>query len=192
MKTMLENARAVKGQIACLTEQQKNDGLFAMADALLAAQSAILEANAQDLEAGNKLKVMAIDEKTGEHVLVNAKTYTVNKNGNVKLTLPAGMTYQLMDTKEAAAVEKQILATVKVQKTSATVAEGKKITVQMSKNLDMDNVAKITYSTSKKSVATVSKNGQVTAKNTGSVVITAKVTLKNGKTKTVKMKITVK
>ena len=151
-----------------------------------------VKADAQDLEAGNKLKVMAINEKTGKHVLVNAKTYTVNKNGNVKLTLPAGMTYQLMDTKEAAAVEKQILATVKVQKTSATVAEGKKITVQMSKNLDMDNVAKITYSTSKKSVATVSKNGQVTAKNTGSVVITAKVTLKNGKTKTVKMKITVK
>ena len=51
MKSMLENARAVKGQIACLTEQQKNDGLFAMADALLAAQAAILEANAQDLEA---------------------------------------------------------------------------------------------------------------------------------------------
>ena len=51
MKAMLENARAVKGQIACLTEQQKNDGLFAMADALLAAQAAILEANAQDLEA---------------------------------------------------------------------------------------------------------------------------------------------
>ena len=51
MKTMLENARSVKGQIACLTEQQKNDGLFAMADALLAAQAAILEANAQDLEA---------------------------------------------------------------------------------------------------------------------------------------------
>ena len=51
MKTMLENARAVKGRIACLTEQQKNDGLHAMADALLAAQAAILEANAQDLEA---------------------------------------------------------------------------------------------------------------------------------------------
>lgn len=150
-----------------------------------------VKADAQDLEAGNKLKVMAIDEKTGKHVLVNAKTYTVNKNGNVKLTLPAGMTYQLMDTKEAAAVEKQILATVKVQKTSATVAEGKKITVQMSKKLDMENVAKITYSTSKKSVAAVSKNGQVTGKNTGSAVITVKVTLNNGKTKTLKMSITV-
>ena len=51
MKTMLENAKAVKGHIACLTQQQKNDGLHAMADALLAAQATILEANAQDLEA---------------------------------------------------------------------------------------------------------------------------------------------
>ena len=150
-----------------------------------------VKADAQDLEAGNKLKVMAINEKTGKHVLVNAKTYTVNKNGNVKLTLPEGMTYQLMDTKEAAVVEKQILATVKVKKTSATIAEGKKLNVQMSKKLDMENVAKITYSTSKKSVAAVSKNGQVTGKNTGSAVITVKVTLNNGKTKTLKMSITV-
>ena len=150
-----------------------------------------VKADAQDLEAGNKLKVLAIDAETGKHVLVNAKTYTVSASGNVKLTLPSGMTYQLMDSKEAAVVEKQILATVKVKKASATVTAGKKTTVQMSKKLDMDNVAKITYSTSKKSVATVSKDGQVTAKKAGSVVITVKVTLNNGKTKNVKMKITV-
>ena len=56
----------------------------------------------------------------------------------------------------------------------------------------MDNVAKITYTSAKKSVATVNKNGTITAKNSGSVVIIATVTLKNGKTKTVKMKIKVK
>ena len=99
---------------------------------------------------------------------------------------------QYPDTNEASAVEKQILATVKVKKTSATITEGKKLTVQMSKKLDMDNVAKITYSTSKKSVAAVSKNGQITGKNTGSADITAKVILNNGKTKTVKMRITVR
>lgn len=150
-----------------------------------------VKADAQDLEAGNKLKVMAIDEKTGKHILVNAKTYTVSESGNVKLTLPEGMTYQLMDSKEAAAVEKQILATVKAKKTTATIAEGKKTTLKLSSKLDMDNVAKITYSSDKKSVATVSKTGKITGKNSGTVVITAKVTLKNGKTKNVKMKITV-
>lgn len=151
-----------------------------------------VKADAQDLEAGNKLKVMALDEKTGEYVLVNAKTYKVNESGNVKLTLPTGMTYQLMDSKEAAVVEKQILATVKVKKSAATISEGKKTALKLSSKLNMDNVAKITYTSAKKSVATVNKNGTITAKNSGSVVITATVTLKNGKTKTVKMKIKVK
>lgn len=151
----------------------------------------IVKADAQDLEAGNKLKVMAIDEKTGNYVMVNAKTYTVNKSGSVKVVLPEGMTYQLMDTKEAAVVEKQIMNSVKVKKTSVTVEKGKKTAVQLNSKLDMDNVEKITYSTSKKSVATVNKNGTVTTKQSGIVTIQAKVLLKNGKTKTVKMKVNV-
>ena len=151
-----------------------------------------IKADAADITAGNKLKVMAIDPKTGKYVLVNAKTYTVSKSGNIKVTLPEGATYQLLDSKDAAAVEKEILATVKVKKTSATVETGKKTTVQMSSKLDMDNVELITYSTSKKSVATVSKNGKVTAKKAGTVTIKVIVTLKNGQTKTVKMKVKVK
>ena len=133
-----------------------------------------------------------IDPKTGKYVLVNAKTYTVSKSGNVKVTLPEGATYQLLDSKDAEAVEKEILATVKVKKTSTTVKTGKKTTVQMSSKLDMDNVESITYSTSKKSVATVSKNGKVTAKKAGNVTIKVIVTSKNGQTKTVKMKVKVK
>jgi len=41
-------------------------------------------------------------------------------------------------------------------------------------------------------VATVNKNGKITAKKKGSVTVKAKVTLKNGTTKTVSMKIKVK
>ena len=48
------------------------------------------------------------------------------------------------------------------------------------------------FKTSKKSVATVNKNGKITAKGKGSVTIKAKVTLKNGSTKTIKMTIKVK
>lgn len=151
-----------------------------------------VKADAQDLEAGNKLKVMAIDEKTGSYVLVNAKTYTVSKSGSVKVVLPEGATYQMMDTKEAAAVEKQIMNSVKAKKTAVTVERGKKTAIQLNSKLDMDNVEKITYSTSKKSVATVNKNGTVTTKKSGKVTIQAKVLLKNGKTKTVKMTVTVK
>ena len=51
MKTMLENAKAAKAQVARLTTQEKNQALLAMADALLSHQEAILAANAADLEA---------------------------------------------------------------------------------------------------------------------------------------------
>lgn len=51
MKTMLENARAAKPEIARLTSGQKNAALNTMADALLARQDDILAANALDLEA---------------------------------------------------------------------------------------------------------------------------------------------
>ena len=51
MMEMLQNARAVKADIARLSEEQKNNALYAMADALLASTDFILAANALDLEA---------------------------------------------------------------------------------------------------------------------------------------------
>ena len=51
MKTMLEAAKAAKTEINRLTTEEKNAALNAMADALLAQQEAILEANQADLEA---------------------------------------------------------------------------------------------------------------------------------------------
>ena len=54
MITMLEKAKAVKTRIACLTSEQKNAALNAMADALVARQQRILEANSQDLEAAKQ------------------------------------------------------------------------------------------------------------------------------------------
>lgn len=155
-------------------------------------KSYTVKADADELKAGAKLNVVAIDPKTKKYVLVNATTYKVSKDGNVKLALPAGETYELITPKEAAAIEKQILKTVKVQKASAAIKKGKSTTVKLNSKLDMNNVSKITYVSSKKSVATVSKSGKVTAKKAGTVTVKAKVTLKNGKTKTVTMKITVK
>ena len=54
MTEMLKNARAVKADIARLSEEQRNNALHAMADALVAATDAILTANALDLEAAKE------------------------------------------------------------------------------------------------------------------------------------------
>ena len=51
MKDMLIAAKAAKRQIAALTTEEKNAALNAMADALIAQETKILEANALDMEA---------------------------------------------------------------------------------------------------------------------------------------------
>lgn len=148
--------------------------------------------NASHLVTGEKLQVVAVDEKTGEYVLVNAKNYKVNEKGNVTVTLPNGKSYVLLSEEEAEKVSDDILKTVKVKTSSKTVKTGKKTSIQLSSKLNMDNVKKITYTTSDKKKATVSKNGKITAKAKGTVKIKAKVTLNNGKTKTVIMTLRIK
>lgn len=142
--------------------------------------------------AGKKLSVVVVDKKTGAYKLVNAKTYTVGKDGTLHVNLAAGSDYRMLSAAEIKNVEKAVLKTVAVKKTTASIKAGKNTKIQLSSKLDLDNVKKITYTSGKKSVAAVDKNGKITAKKKGTVTIKAKVTLKNGKTKTVSMKIKVK
>ena len=138
------------------------------------------------------MKVFVINEKTGAYELVNGKTYKTDKDGNLNFSLAKGGDYTLLSTKEAAKIEKAILKTVAPKKTKVTVKKGKATTFALSSKLNKNNVKKITYKSSKKSVATVNKKGKITAKKKGTASVKATVTLKNGKTKTVSMKITVK
>lgn len=148
--------------------------------------------DSKNLTANKKLQVVAIDPKTGEYKLVNAKTYKVGKDGTLDVNLVAGADYKMMTPAEVKAVEKAILKTVEVKNPSASVKKGKKTQLQLSDNLDMDNVKSVTYKTSKKSVAAVSKSGKITTHKKGTVTIKAIVTLKNGKKKTVSMTLKVK
>lgn len=178
--------------VAQLTEAAGTSDVEISVTVTAGKKSYTVQADAEDLTAGNKLKVVAVNVETGKYVLVNAKTYTVGKDGDVKVALPSGQTYELVTKEEAAAIEKSILKTVKVKKSSASVKKGKTTTVQMNSKLDMKNVSKITYTSNKTSVATVTKSGKVKAKKKGTATVKVKVTLKNGTTKTVTMKITVK
>ncbi len=144
-----------------------------------------------NLTAGNKLKIVKINKK-GEQVLFNATTYKVSGDGSLALDDLGTGTYEVVESAEAKAITKAVLATVKVAKTTATVKEGGKAAIKLAKSLNKANVQKIKYVSTKKSIATVNKAGKITAKKAGIVTIKAKVTLKNGKTKVVKMKVNVK
>ena len=148
--------------------------------------------NASDLKAGDKLKIFKYDKKKDAYILVNNKDYKVSNKGGVELTIKGNSSYKLLNRKDADKIVKEVLATVKVTSSSKTVSEGKVTKISLSKKLNMENVSKIKYSSTKSSVAKVDKNGKITAKKAGTTTIKAKVTLKNGKTKTVTMKIKVK
>lgn len=151
-----------------------------------------VKADASDLKAGKKLTLVKYNEKTKQYTLVTKKDYKVSKSRNVNVSIKDKGTYKLVDQKEANVITKNILSTVKAENKTKNVKKDQKTTMALSSELDMTNVSKITYSSSKKSVAKVDKNGKVTAKKAGTATIKAKVTLKNGKTKTVTMKVTVK
>lgn len=151
-----------------------------------------LTVNAKDLKSGNQMKVLKIDSKTGEMSLVNKSTYMVDKDGNLAMDDLSKANYMVLTKAQAEAFSKAVLKTVKVETAKKNVTVGKKTRIILDDGLNMNNVARITYKTSKKSVAIVSKNGTISAKKTGKVTVKAIVTLKNGKTKTVKMTITVK
>lgn len=151
-----------------------------------------LQVNAADVKAGAKLAVMKKDEKTGELVLVNQKAYKVAKDGSVSLTFKGEGTYVVKTQAEVKAQAKQIAKTVKPAKTTVNVATKKTTVFKWNKKLNMENVAKITYKSSKKSVVSVNKNGKITGKKKGTGKVTAEVTLKDGTKKTVRMKVKVK
>ena len=151
-----------------------------------------VQVNAADVKAGAKLAVMKKDEKTGELVLVNKKSYKVTKDGSVSLTFKDRGVYVLKTQAEVKAAAKQIAKTIAPAKSTVNIGVKKTTVFQWSKKLNMENVAKITYKSSKKSVVSVNKNGKITGKKKGTGKVTAEVTLKDGTKKTVRMKVKVK
>ena len=147
--------------------------------------------SAKNVKNNKSLKAFVVNRKTGEYELINSKTYKA-EDGNLNASFGKKGDYVLLTTKEAARIEKEILKTIAPKKAKATVKKGKTTEFKLDSKLNQNNVKKVTYKTSKKSIATVNKNGKIKANRKGTVTIKATVTLKNGKTKTVSMKIVVR
>lgn len=147
--------------------------------------------SAKNVKNNKSLKAFVVNRKTGEYELINSKTYKA-EDGNLNASFGKKGDYVLLTTKEAARIEKEILKTIAPKKAKATVKKGKTTKFKLDSKVNQNNVKKVIYKTSKKSIATVNKNGKIKANRKGTVTIKATVTLKNGKTKTVSMKIVVR
>ncbi|MDO5519650.1 MAG: cellulase family glycosylhydrolase [bacterium] len=106
------------------------------------------------------------------------------KTGTVKITVTAGKKKATLTVKVVA--KNTVTKKVTVNKKAISLKKGKSYSIVPTVT-PVYTTDRLTYSTNKKSVATVNKNGVVTAKKKG----TAYITVKSGK-KTVKVKVTVK
>ena len=151
-----------------------------------------LTVNTADIQTGNKLYVCAKDQKTGAYVLVNDKSYTVTKAGNVNFSADSNKDYVLMDQKDMDQVTMKILKTVTLKNKTVQVKKGKQKKVSLAATLNMDNVKSISYQSNNKKIASVNKKGTIKSNKKGTASIRVTVTLNNGKTKVLKLKVKVK
>ena len=151
-----------------------------------------LTVNTADIQTGNKLYACAKDQKTGAYVLVNDKSYTVTKAGNVNFSADSNKDYVLMDQKDMDQVTTKILKTVTLKNKTVQVKKGKQKKVSLAATLNMDNVKSISYQSNNKKIASVNKKGTIKSNKKGTASIRVTVTLNNGKTKVLKLKVKVK
>lgn len=140
-----------------------------------------------------QLKLTVKPSRTTDKITFKSSKKTVisvAKNGVMTAKKPGKATITATVGKKKASITitvKQPATGIKLNKTSATLKKGK--TLKLKATITPGNSTdKVTFKSSKKSVATVNSKGVVTAKKKGKATITAKTT--SGKT--AKCKITVK
>ena len=140
-----------------------------------------------------KMKIIEIDPETGEKLVVSKMPFRVAADGSVELDhneLGHGI-YELVTADEEEALTKQILRSIKATKQSATIREKQGTYFWFEKGVNWYNVDKVTFSVLNPDVARVSSNGRITGLKPGKTVVKAVVRLENGKSKIIRMPVTV-
>ena len=140
-----------------------------------------------------KMKIIEIDPETGEKLVVSKMPFRVAADGSVELDhneLGHGI-YELVTADEEEALTKQILRSIKATKQSATIRENQGTYFWFEKGVNWYNVDKVTFSVLNPDVARVSSNGRITGLKPGKTVVKAVVRLENGKSKVIRMPVTV-
>ena len=151
-------------------------------------------------KAGNSdnVYVYKYDKKTGKLIEAANSRQKVAEDGTVSIAAAAGTDYVVSAKKLSGKNVETIKDGISVSVSKKTAKTGKKLSVKVSLPDTVSQKAKfgtetatVTYKSNTK-VASVSKNGKITTKKTGTAVITTAIKLSSGQKMTKKQKITVK
>lgn len=154
---------------------------------------------------GDNVYVYRYDEKTGKLVEIANSKKSVGEDESLQIQLYSGSDYVVTKSKLSGNKVVPILENVKVESVKKKQSKGSTQKIKLDLGDSLVNktsfkaktgfgkqVVKITYSSNKNKVASVSASGKVKAKKKGKVTITVKAKLADGRTKKIKVKITVK
>lgn len=158
------------------------------------------------IKPGGSAYLYRFNKKTNKLEEVANNKKTVAKDGSITTRTLAGGAFVVSAVKLEGTEIIKLTDKVKVQPSAPSVAVGKKITMKATLPDDLVKVdsftknedpfgqeeAKITYLVSDKKIATVSKDGTLTAKAAGKIKVTAIVLLENKEKKTFEITVDVK
>lgn len=157
-------------------------------------------------KASEKWYLYAVNLKTKKlEAIPFGTTYRVNKKGYIEFPLLKGGSYVLLSKQPSKEALTPLRDQIKVDK-EKTLKQGAKEKVKVGLPVTLEQVgslkekatfpakgkAVISYSSSNRSIADISKSGNITAKKAGVVTITVTVKLYTGKTYTYKTMVTIK
>jgi len=165
----------------------------------------------KNLKAGDRVYVYRYDEKDKMfYSIYGGYSYRVGTDGMVRMTVASEGIYVVLQNQPGSGVMKSLPAQtwVSVDYTAlylnGKVGSQRQLKLNLPESLEVAESLQsqtsgagvgpvtVTYSTSDQKVASVSKNGVITAKGIGTAVITTRITYTSGAVKIVTMKVTVK
>lgn len=151
-----------------------------------------------DLKTGKTLTSFILPKKgvkaAQKYRVMTGKKVKVTSNGSVTIVLKdvKGKSLILENAKDAKVTNNAIKKTLKLSTKKKTLKRGKKYKVKFSSKFNKNNLKKVTYKSSSRKIAKVTKTGKITAKKKGTVKIKAYATLKSGQKKTLTLKVKVR
>lgn len=195
-----------------LVDGTNNQGhILELADNLAVPDGSTLKINMKQqlgYQSGSSVYIYRYNKELNVLDSIAKVKYSVDVEGYISVNLKHGDTYVIVDYKADSSVKRTLLQQIQSD-TKLTIAKGKSVSIgveladvivavpsfsdsQKRRYGNETMLVTVSYSSSSLAVATVSKDGIIKAKRAGTVIITTKVTLQNGQTKTSKTKVIVK